>query len=286
MSKILNGKIISDKIALRLTKKIRQFDDKPKLVIVQVGDLEESNTYIKHKKLFADKIGVLVEHKRYAENIITETIITDIKNYNTDSSVHGLIVQLPIPKHLDKSRILEAIDSKKDVDGMTAASTKLLFDCEKGFISGASKAILVLLDYEKINIAGKKVVVVGQSSLVGKPTALALLGRNATVTICHAKTKKLTEETKHAEILITAVGKPKFITEKFVSKGQIVIDIGITVIKNPKDKNKKTVVGDVDFEKVKNKVRAITPVPGGVGPMTVACLFENVVEAFTLAQKK
>jgi len=276
MSEILSGKVISEQMAGELAKKIIGLKISPKLVIVQVGNNEASNKYIEYKKKFAEKIGVQIVHKKYDEKVDEKTLISDIKKYNTDTSVHGIIVQLPISKNLNKSKVIESIDPKKDVDGLTSSSIKKLFDNEPGFVSATTKGILKILDHKKINLAGKKVVVVGRSSLVGKPTALALMNRNATVTICHSQTKNLEEETKRADILIVAIGKPKMITKKFVSLGQIVIDVGITV---ELDESKKKVVGDVDFENVKNIVQAISLVPGGVGPLTVACLFENVVLA-------
>jgi methylenetetrahydrofolate dehydrogenase (NADP+)/methenyltetrahydrofolate cyclohydrolase len=281
MPKILDGRAISSKIAEQLTQQILVCKTKPTLVIIQIGNNEESNTYIKHKRIFAEKIGAIVKYVHYDEDVSEESVVVDIETYNTDTSIHGIIVQLPIPKNLSESRILESIDPRKDIDGLTSASAMHLFNSEKGFVSCATKAVLVLLDNEQIDVTGKKVVIVGHSALVGKPTALALINRNATVTVCHAFTKNLDEETKRADILITAVGKPKLITKNFVSPGQIVIDIGITVLSVEEDGvKKKKVVGDVDYEAVKDIVAAITPVPGGIGPLTIACLFESLLEVY------
>jgi len=299
MSKILDGKIVRDKIAEDLRKEItlRVKDPqgrRPKLVIIQVGDLAESNTYIKQKILFGQKIGAIVDHQKFDEKVTQELLITHISKLNTDQNVSGIIIQVPIPSHLDKDAIIDAIDPKKDVDGLTSANLKLLWENKKGaIIPATTRGILSLLDYYKIPISGKKVVVVGRSFLVGKPTALALLNRDATVTICHRETRNLKEETKNADILVAAVGKANLITKDHVSKNQVVIDVGINMINNQKPSFVKTsegkpetepsgrkIVGDVDFESVAKIVKAITPVPGGVGPMTVASLFENLLEAY------
>ncbi len=273
MSELIDGKFISKTIELDLKTKIADLRLSPKLIIIQIGNKEESNTYIKHKIAFAERIGAVVEYKKYAETVAEESVIADIKNYNTDSSVNGIIVQLPVPPQFSATKILETIVATKDVDGLTSASTNSLLRNEPGFVSGATQAVLKILEIKKIDVTGKRIVVVGHSALVGKPTALALMNRNATVTVCHEFTKDLATETKRADILITAVGKPNLITTAHVSAGQMVIDIGITVTADKK------VVGDVDFEAVKDIVAAITPVPGGIGPMTIACLFENLVTA-------
>ena len=276
MSKILDGKKLSQLLAIKLAKKVKKLVIKPKLVIIQIGDLAESNTYIKNKKAFAEKIGVIAFHKKYPNTVKESQIISDILKYDRDTSVHGIMVQLPAPKHFNIEKVLESIDPKKDVDGLTAINTKHLFDNNEAFIPATAKGVITLLENFKIKIVGAKVVIVGESSLVGRPTMLALLNKGATVTMCHKNTKNLEEETRRADILITAVGQPRLITTKHVSAKQIVIDVGFNVIR------KKEMVGDVDFEKVRKIVRAITPVPGGVGPMTVASLFQNLIEAYSL----
>ena len=276
MSKILDGKKLSNLLALKLAKKINKLAIKPKLVIIQIGDLEESNTYIKNKKAFAKKIGAITTHKKYPKTVKESRIISDIVRANRDASVHGIMVQLPTPKHLNIEKVLETISPQKDVDGLTSINTKHLFDNHEAFIPATAKGVVDLLEEYKIKLAGTKIVIVGQSSLVGKPIMLTLLNKKATVTMCNKNTKKLETETKRADILITAVGQPKLITKKHVSKNQIVIDIGITITKNKK------IMGDVDYEKVRGAVKAITPVPGGVGPMTVASLFQNLLKAYSL----
>lgn len=280
MSKILDGKKLSGHLALGLTKKIKKLTVKPKLVIIQIGDLKQSNTYIKNKKVFAEKIGAIVEHKKYPKNVKESSVISNILKYNRDTRTHGIIVQLPTPKHFNIEKVLESIDPKKDVDGLTSTNIKYLFINKKTFIPATTRGILALLESYKINLKETRVVIVGRSSLVGKPTALALLNRDATVTVCHSNTINLEKETGRAHILIIAVGHPKFIGRKYVSKNQVVIDVGINITKNKK------IVGDVDFDVVKKIVRAITPVPGGVGPMTVVSLFQNLLEAYSLQTQK
>jgi len=276
MSKILDGKKLSVSVALKLARKIKKLTIKPKLVVIQIGDLDESNTYIKNKKAFAEKIGAIAIHKKYPKTAKESRIISDIIKSNRDASVHGIMVQLPAPKHFDIERVLETISPKKDVDGLTSINTKHLFDNHEVFIPATVKGVVCLLEEYKIKLTGTKIVIVGQSSLVGRPAMLALLNKGATVTMCHKDTKKLEGETRRADILITAVGRPKFITQKHVSKNQIVVDIGVNITKNKK------IIGDVNYEQVKKNVKAITPVPGGVGPMTVASLFQNLLKAYSL----
>ncbi len=294
-AKILDGKKLSDSMAISLAKEISAMKNSsagigkivpklvPKLVIVQVGDHEESNTYIRNKKRFGERIGAIVEHKKYAAGVSEKKLVSDIRRFNSDKSIHGIIVQLPISAHLDTNTVIETIDPKKDVDGMTSKSIKLIFENKESFVPATPKGILALLDGYKIKLAGKKVTIVGHSVLVGKPMALAMLNRGATVTVCHSKTKNLAEETKRADIVVVAVGRAKLITKNHVSKGQVIIDIGINVQKTLAGKSaaslKRKIVGDVDFEKVKEIVAAITPVPGGVGPMTIVSLFQNLVLA-------
>ncbi|OHB10781.1 MAG: hypothetical protein A3G05_02555 [Candidatus Zambryskibacteria bacterium RIFCSPLOWO2_12_FULL_45_14] len=276
MTKILDGKKLSNLLALKLTKKVGRLRVKPKIVIIQIGNLEESNTYIRNKKVFAERIGVIAEHKRYSTSVKESRIISDILKFNSEPSIHGIMVQLPGPKGFNMEKVLESITPEKDVDGLTSINTKHLFDNEEAFIPATAKGILTLLEEYKVKLVGTRVVIVGQSSLVGRPTMLALLNKGATVTMCHKNTLNLANETRRATILITAVGQPKLIKTKHVSRNQIVVDIGIKVMKNKK------IAGDVDFENVKKVVKAITPVPGGVGPMTVVSLFQNLLKAYSL----
>lgn len=294
MTKILDGKLVRDKIAEELKAEISRLRSKPKLTIIQVGDFAQSNTYIAQKIKFGEKIGATVNHIKLPKNVSQEKLISEIQNLNSDSSVHGIIVQLPIPNNLDKNAIVNSINPIKDVDGQTSTNIKLLFENSKdGYTPATTKGILTLLNYYKIPVAGKYVVVIGRSPLVGKPTVLAFLNRNATVTICHSKTRNLAQVTRNADILVVAAGKPKLITKEYVSKGQVVVDVGINVINNKVRPSTRShlvkletevpsskLAGDVDFESVSKIVAAISPVPGGAGPMTVASLFENLLAAY------
>jgi len=279
MFRILDGKIVRDKIAENLAKRVKKLQVKPCLAIIQVGDNPESNTYIRQKKLFAEKIGAMVIHEVLPFSVSQKDIAGKIRKFNSDKKIHGIIVQIPLPKTLDKDAVIETIDPAKDVDGLTSYNLKLEWVGKRtGIIPATAKGIQTLLQFYKIPVGDKKVVVVGRSALVGKPTALLLLNDNATVTVCHKRTKNLSEETKLADILVVATGHPKLIGKEHVSKNQTIIDVGITSVVDSKTGEKK-VVGDVDFEAVKNIVSGISPVPGGVGPMTVASLFENLVDS-------
>ena len=279
MTKILNGEIVRDKIGQELKNQIAKLKTRPKLVIVQVGEIAESTLYISRKNKFGEEIGAIVDHQQFDAKIDQKTLSSQISSLNTDPKVNGIIVQLPLPKHLDAEAIIESIDPKKDVDGLTSANFKKLIDgSNDSLIPATTKGILTLLDYYKIPTEGKKVTVVGRSSLVGKPTALAFLNRNATVTVCHSRTKNLADITKGADILISAVGHPGLITTDHVNSNQVVIDVGTTLV-NGKLK------GDFDFENVAKIVKAISPVPGGIGPMTVVSLFENLLIAYELQAK-
>ena len=295
MAKILNGKIVNEKIAKELKTQISALGTKPKLVIIQVGDLPESNAYIARKIAFGQKIGAIVDHQKFPQDVTQEKLRSMISKLNTDSSVTGIIVQMPLPTNLDKDKIIEAIDPKKDVDGLTSTNIKKLWGSKNdAVIPATTKGILTILDYYKIPISRQKVVIIGRSTLVGKPTLLAFLNRDATVTVCHKATKNLPEQTKSADILVVATGKPNLIGKEHVTKGQVVVDVGINVISQTQNSELRTqnstkpeveptsrqLIGDVDFDGVKNIVAAISPVPGGIGPMTVASLFQNLLDAY------
>ena len=323
MAKILDGKALNEKIAEKLKAEISRLETlrargplgrRPKLVIIQVGDLAESNAYIGRKVKFGEKIGAIVEQKRLPEKITQAELIGHIKVYDQNPSVHGIIVQMPLPKHIDKDEIIDSIDPAKDVDGLTSRNLKLLWEnkttnyssserresrslstlssrpkgsrqartINTGFVPATTKGVISLLDEYKIPIEGKHVVVVGRSFLVGKPTFLAFLNRDATVTVCHRHTKDLAKLTKSADILVIAAGKPNLIGKEHVSKNQVVIDVGINAIPD-EDGPRRKLVGDVNFAEVSKIVKAISPVPGGAGPMTVASLFENLLDAYLIS---
>jgi methylenetetrahydrofolate dehydrogenase (NADP+)/methenyltetrahydrofolate cyclohydrolase len=283
MAKILDGKIVRDALRTELKERILRLKKIPTLAILQVGDNPESNAYIRQKKAFGESIGSHVDHIRYESTVSEKEVLEKIGELNKNSTIQGILVQLPLPEELDKDLIMNAIVPSKDVDGLTPTNTKLLEEMSSGgFIPATAKGVMNLLEYYKIEIAGKKVVVMGRSALVGKPIALLMQKEGASVTVCHSKTLNVPEIAKKADILIVAIGKPKFVNQDFISSGQIVIDVGINVVTGKKldeEVPDKKLIGDVDFEAVKDIVLAISPVPGGVGPMTVASLFENLVEA-------
>ncbi len=300
MAFILNGIEARNHMQSELQAQIAKHDKKPVLVIMQVGSRADSDAYINQKKLFGEKIGAIVMHRQYPEDIAQEVLIKDIEKYNTDMTVHGILLQIPLPAHLNKEEIINKIDPAKDVDGLTAYNAKLLADGKNaGLIPATARGVLALLDYYKIPVSGKKVTVVGRSALVGKPTALALINRNATVSVGHKSTQDLKAITKLADILVVAIGDPEFIDKEYLSPGQTVIDIGINVKDPEKNKNteastnmkpenelpKRKIVGDVNFKDAESIVAAISPVPGGVGPMTVASLFQNLLEAYKNIEK-
>ena len=271
---ILNGKKVRDFLAKKIQSELKKLDASPTLAIVQVGKNEASSVYIRQKKLFGEKLGFEVRHIQLNEKTSELNVLLQIEKLNSDENINGIIVQLPLSKHIDTIKVIETINPAKDVDGLNSKNLRFLLEnISGGFIPATTKGILSLLDFYKIPLAGKKVAVVGRSLLVGKPTVLALLNRNATVTVCHRKTKDLKGEVKKADIVVIAAGNPQFIKKSFVRSGQVVIDVGITKVRG-------ILFGDVDFQQVSKVVKAITPVPGGVGPMTVVSLFENVLLSY------
>ncbi len=279
---ILSGKIARDALTEGLVNKVRNLSHKPNLAIIQVGNREDSTSYIRAKKNFAERIGVEVLHTQVSSNITQEKLIDLIKGFNNDENINGIIVQLPISEHLDKFAVTNAIDSKKDVDGLTAFQIEAWSNHKAGAILPATaRGVKELLKYYDINLSGKKVVIIGRSDMVGRPLAVMCNNSGAIVAICHSKTVDLAKETKKADIIIVAVGKPKLIDAEHVKAGQIIIDVGLNTVYGEKLEDEienKKLVGDVDFEGVKEIVFAITPVPGGVGPMTVFALFENLID--------
>lgn len=275
---LLDGTKISLNIIKELQKKVFELSFKPKLVIFKVGDRADSQSYIKRKVDIGKKIGFEVEIKSFSTEIKRSEIESQIRETNQDNSVHGIIVQLPLPDNLSSSDIIDCISEYKDADGLTKINIYKLINNEKGIIPATSRGILTLLQAYNIDISSKHIVVVGRSLLVGKSIALNLLNNDATVTIAHSKTKNLKQITKSADILIVAIGKPHFINKEYVSEGQVVIDVGISPIDE-------TIKGDVDFENVKDVVGAISPVPRGVGPMTVISLFQNILDGLEFSKR-
>ena len=262
--KILDGKIVRDEILARLKKEFAKLAEVTKLAIIQVGARTDSNTYVRQKKIFAEKVGVVIEHLKFPENCLPAEIIEKINVLNADESIHGIILQLPLPVGFNTDEIFEVINPNKDVDGLTAKNLSRLSAGDlDGLIPATAKGILKILDYYKIPIVGKRATVIGRSRLVGKPAALALEARGAKVTVGHRQTENLAAIAKEADILVSAAGQKNLVGKDFVSPGQTIIDVG----------------NDVDLAAVKDIAGALTPTPGGVGPMTVACLFENLLKA-------
>ncbi len=271
--KILDGKKVNKKIESELFLELTNSAVKPVLKIIQIGNNDSSNIYISQKIKFAETIGVKANVLKFVGDTSSEEIISEINKVNSDPAVHGIIVQLPIPSHLDKNKIIDSISPIKDVDGLTRENiSRLLRNEGGGIVPATTRGIFEILDHYKIKIPGKNVVIIGRSNLVGRPTAIGFLNRDATVTICHSKTKDLKEKIRKADIIISAVGKPGFLNKSFFNKNQIVIGVGIS-----RDKKGK-IAGDIDINGL--KARAFTPVPGGIGPMTVACLFKNLFDSY------
>lgn len=268
---ILDGKLVSTQIKEELKEYIQTNNLKLGIAVIQVGDLEASNIYIKNKKKVAEYLNIEFNHIKFDIDITEDIIIRKIESLNKDKNINGIIVQLPLPDHLNSETIVNAIDENKDIDGLTIKNCGNLFSNNTGIISCTPYGIIKLLEYYNIPIEGKHAVIVGRSKLVGKPLIELLLRRNATVTVCHTKTKKLKDYTKKADILVCAAGHKHLITKNMVKRGSTIVDVGINKIDGK-------LYGDVDFKNVSKKVKYITPVPGGVGPMTVAMLYYNLVK--------
>ena len=289
MTHILSGTNIKEEIKSHLKDVALEIDEKISLVIIQVGERDDSSAYIKHKKKFGSDIGVNVIHSQFPERTSEEDIIDEIQKYNNDQDVYGIILQLPIPEYLDRHRIIEAIDKHKDIDGLTSFSISRLYAHKPVLVPATARGVVSLLDYYDIELEGKHAVVIGRSELAGMPIGLSLLSRNATVTMCHSYTQDLENITKTADILVVAAGVPHLITKKYLKKDAVVIDVGIHNVSDPKAESEipgKKYTGDVDFDKVKEKASYITPVPGGVGPMTISMLLKNTLLARELHRKR
>ena len=272
MAIILDGKMLRDKIFESLKAKLDKMQQKPTLAVILVGENPASQIYVRNKKKTAEKLGINSLSIEYPSDISEKELLNKIKELNSDEKVTAILVQLPLPAHINKNRIIDSILPQKDVDGLTPYNLGKLFSGEEPYVYPCTpKGILLLLDEYNIKLEGKNIVVVGRSNLVGKPVAQMLLKRNATVTMCHSHTKNLSEITKTADIIVSAVGK-KVIGEKMLKSDCVVIDVGIFGDENGK------ISGDVDFENVSKTAAYISPVPGGVGPMTIASLMLNTVE--------
>lgn len=276
MTQIIDGKVISAQIKDELKEKVANMKKDGVtlcLAVIQVGNDPASSVYVGNKKKACEYIGIESLAYELDENTTQDELLDLIYELNKRQDVNGILVQLPLPKHIDEDMIIRAIDPSKDVDGFHPQSVGALCIGQKGFVSCTPAGIIQLLKRSNIEIAGKECVIIGRSNIVGKPMALLLLRENGTVTVAHSKTENLKEVAKRADILVVAVGRPKMITREYVKEGAVVIDVGIHRNENNK------LCGDVDYDDVAPVCSAITPVPGGVGPMTIAMLMNNCVES-------
>jgi len=279
MAKLIDGKMISQQIKDELKEKVAALKETGKeigMAVIQVGNDPASSVYVGNKKKACEYIGIRSESYELPEETTQDELLSLIEKLNADEKIHGILVQLPVPKHIDEDTIIKAISPKKDVDGFHPQSVGALSIGQPGFVSCTPAGVIQLLKRTGIEIESKECVVIGRSNIVGKPMSLLLLRENGTVTITHSKTKDLKEVCKRADILVVAIGRPKMIDASYVKEGAVVIDVGIH-----RDENNK-LCGDVDFDSVEPIASSITPVPGGVGPMTIAMLMYNCVEAATM----
>lgn len=276
---ILDGKNIKNIILDELKDEVSKLSCRPKLVVIQVGDDGASNVYIKQKDNMCSYVEYDFEHIKLDNNVDTFSMVEIIKKLNNDDRVNGILVQLPLPDGIDVNTVVNAIHPLKDVDGLSELNSGKLYYGKDALYSCTPFGIMEMLDRYNISVSGKNVVVIGRSNLVGKAITLMMLNRDATVSVCHSKTKNLSEYTRIADILVVAVGRPNFITADMVSEGTVVVDVGINRLESG-------LCGDVDFESVKDKCSYITPVPGGVGPMTVAILAKNILKAYKMQNNK
>ena len=273
---IINGKELSQKIRNEVKEEVKELKEKginPKLAVIMVGNDKASEVYVRNKSKACDEVGIEFEEFLMPEETNQKDLIDLIDKLNQRENIHGILLQSPIPKHLDIREAFNRISYKKDVDGFHPINVGKLVIGEDTFISCTPYGVMKMLEEYNIEIEGKRAVVIGRSNIVGKPVAQCLLSKNATVTICHSKTKNIEEVVREADIVIAALGKPKFVTSNMIKNGAVVIDVGINRGEDGK------LVGDVDFENIQEKASYITPVPGGVGPMTIAMLMSNVVKA-------
>lgn len=279
MAKIIDGKQISKDIKEELKQEVTELASQGRkccLAVIQVGNDPASSVYVGNKKKACAYIGIESLAYELPEETTEEELLALIEKLNADPQVHGILCQLPLPKHINEDKVVKAISPKKDVDGFHPQNVGALVIGEQGFVSCTPAGIIQLLKRSNIEIEGKHCVVIGRSNIVGKPMSLLMLRENATVTICHSRTKNIKEICREADILIVAIGKPQFIGADYIKDGAVVIDVGIH-----RDENNK-LCGDVKYDEVEPKASYITPVPGGVGPMTIAMLMHNCVEAMKL----
>lgn len=279
---IISGKELATKLRAQMQNHVKDiakvFGETPCLAVILVGDNPASQSYVKGKSKACEEIGIKNMTINLPNDVSEQELLQTIDELNINPEVNGILVQLPLPDHIDEHRVMNCIAPEKDVDGFHPVNVDALYTSKhNGIYPCTPKGIIHLLNENDIQIAGKNAVVIGRSNIVGLPVAKLLLDNNATVTVCHSRTKDLAKITSEADILIVAIGKPKFVKADMVKPGAVVIDVGVNRVDGK-------LVGDVDFDNVEYKVKAITPVPGGVGPMTITCLMENTIECF-LKQK-
>ena len=277
MSELIDGKKVSEDTRAEIAKGVEELKKSsgitPGLAAVLVGDDPASEIYVRNKRKACEKVGIYSEEHKLPEETTEEELLALVNRLNNDDNIHGILVQLPLPDHINETNILRNVTPLKDVDGFHPENVGRLVEGNPRFISCTPYGIIKMLEYYNIDIKGKEAVIVGRSNIVGKPVGMLLLHRHATVTTCHSRTKDLGEVTGRADILVAAIGRAKFITADMVKEGAVVIDVGINRNEDGK------LAGDVDFEKVQEKASYITPVPGGVGPMTITMLLWNTLES-------
>jgi len=274
-AKIIDGRKIAEKIRENIKKEVAELKTVPSITTIKIGDDPQSNLYLKLRNKACHEVGIKSTVLELQKDIAEKEIIDSIKHLNNDKNVHGIMVQFPLPGHVNPERIIREIDPRKDVEGLTPYNMGETLSGNEQIIPVTPLSVLTILDHEKTQLKGKDIVVVNHSNIVGKPLSVLLLNRNATVSICHVYTKNLKDYTSKAEIIISAVGVPKLITKDHVKKDAFIIDVGIV-------KTTDGICGDVDFDSVKETAGKITPVPGGVGPVTVACSLINMLKTYRL----
>lgn len=277
---LIDGKYVSEKCKENIRERIKHLDKVPGLAVIRIGEDEASKIYVRLKNKMCEELGINFMEHHLNENITQEELISLIKELNNNDEVNGILLQSPIPYHLNILEAFQTIAPEKDVDGFSPINVGRLVQMQECFAPCTPVGVMTMLKEYNINVEGKHCVVIGRSNIVGRPMAELLLNANATVTICHSKTQNLAEIVKTADVVVVAIGKPKFITENMIKEGAVVIDVGINRVPDSKK-----IVGDVDFENVKEKCSYITPVPGGVGPMTIMTLMDNVIKAYELQNR-
>ncbi len=283
MAEIIDGKKISEEIFSEIQSELSKYKVKPGLGLILVGNNPASEIYVKMKGKKCEELGYYSVTEKHPDSITEEQLLLQIEAFNSDKKIHGILVQLPLPKHINEIKIIEAIDYKKDIDGFHPINAGRLLIGKKCFVPCTPAGIMELISRYKIETSGKNIVVLGRSNIVGKPIANLLLQKNknanATVTVCHSATENISEHTKQADIIIAAIGKANFVKAEMIKDGCVIIDVGINRIEDSTKKSGYKIVGDVDYDSCFNKASMITPVPGGVGPMTIAMLMKNTLDS-------